>query len=201
MALMDKHVAVTPVGKDERGETRAKARAAAGHNDWLAHIVRHHEQIEALFTVLLAAPDEPSRRQGLTELALILTAHANAEEAVIYPALVHFGHGPGEMLGYTQQAEAKAQLGELAYLDSMSPEFCRQLQILRSAVLQHMNEEEGARLLALAALPANEQELLTSRYLEEFERYTRFGNGRQTDAATARREALSGGHILAAVIP
>src|SRR5882724_933629 len=108
MSLIDKVVAAVtpPESEKKRREARAKARAAAGQNDWLAQILRHHEQIEALFDALRAAQDVTSRLQALKEFARVLAGHANAEEAVIYPALVHFDHKSHGMAGYTEQAGA-----------------------------------------------------------------------------------------------
>jgi hypothetical protein len=104
-------------------------------------------------------------------LALLLTGHANAEEAVIYPALVRFGHKSHAMSGYTEQAGAKANLGELEYLDPMSKDFMDKLEHIRGAVAHHMYEEESDRFLDLKQLPAADQMRLTQRFKEEFERY------------------------------
>src|ERR1700682_1605578 len=106
MSRIDKVVAAVtpPESEEKRREARAKARAAAGQNDWLAQVLQHHEQIEALFGAVRAAQEGTSRLQALRELALVLTGHANAEEAVIYPALVHFDHKSHGMAGYAEQA-------------------------------------------------------------------------------------------------
>ena len=78
--------------------------AAATGRDWLGQILDHHEAIDAAFAAVKAAGDVNSRRAALTELSILLSAHANAEEAVIYPALVHFGHKDHGMAGYGEQA-------------------------------------------------------------------------------------------------
>ena len=144
MSLIDRVVAAVtpPESGQKRRETRAKARAAAGENDWLAQVLRHHEQIEALFSAVRATQDVTSRLHAFGELALVLTGHANAEEVVIYPALVHFDHKTHGMAGYTEQAGAKANMGELEYLDPMSSEFLDKLEQIRAAVVHHMYEEE-----------------------------------------------------------
>jgi len=80
---------------------------------------------------------------------VLLTGHANAEEAVIYPALVHFGHKSHAMTGYTEQAGAKANLGELEYLDPMGQDYLDKLEHIRGAVVHHMYEEESDRFLDL----------------------------------------------------
>jgi hypothetical protein len=173
MSLMDKVVAAVtpPESEEKRRAARAKAQAAAGSNDWLALVLQHHVQIESAFAAVKAARDLTTRLAAQHELALLLTGHANAEEAVIYPALVHFGHKAHGMTGYTEQAGAKANMGELEYLDPMSQDFLDKLEHIRGAVAHHMYEEESDRFLDLKRLPAGDQARLTQRYKEEFERY------------------------------
>lgn len=173
MSLVDKVVAaVTPPETEaQRHEAREKARAAAGAGDWLALILDHHVQIEAAFIAVKAARDLNSRQAAQKQLAVLLTGHSNAEEAVIYPALMHFGHKVHGMAGYTEQAGAKANMGELEYLDPMSQEYLDKLEHIRSAVAHHMYEEENDRFLDLKKLSPTDQEGLTERFKEEFERY------------------------------
>jgi hypothetical protein len=174
MSLVDKVVAAVtpPETEDQRREARAKARAAAGTDDWLALILEHHVQIEGAFVAVRAARDLPSRLVAQKELAILLTAHSNAEETVIYPALVHFGHKIHGMAGYTEQAGAKANMGELEYLDPMSQDYLDKLEHIRGAVAHHMYEEENDRFLDLKKLAAAEQQRLTQRFREEFTRYS-----------------------------
>jgi hypothetical protein len=186
MSILDKVVAaVTPPESDEsRRKARAKARAAAGAGDWLAQILDHHEEIDAAFAAVRAAQDPTLRRAAQMELAVLLSAHANAEEAVIYPALIHFGHKMHGTAGYTEQAGAKANLGELEYLDPMSQEFLDKLEHIRGAVAHHVYEEENDRFLDLKKLAASEQEWLTQRYSEEF---ARFGGSEMDEEGEPRR--------------
>jgi hemerythrin superfamily protein len=197
MSLIDKVVAAVtpPESEEKRRAARAKARAAAGQNDWLAQVLDHHEQIETLFGEVRIAPDTTSRQQALKELALVLTGHANAEEAVIYPALVHFDHKVHGMAGYTEQAGAKANLGELEYLDPMSSEFLDKLEHIRGAVAHHMYEEESDRFLDLKQLSAGNQARLTARYMEEFDRYVDSGDESQLEVGTSRRNVLEGDNL------
>jgi hypothetical protein len=173
MSFIDKVMAaVTPPETEEaRRKARAKALAVAGDNDWLALILSHHMQIESAFDAVKAALDVQARRTAEMELAVLLNAHANAEEAVIYPALIHFGHKTHGTMGYTEQAGAKANLGELDYLDPMGREYMDKLEHVRSAVAHHMYEEENDRFLDLKKLSPAEQTRMTMRYEEEFERF------------------------------
>jgi hemerythrin HHE cation binding domain-containing protein len=211
MSLIDRVVAaVTPMESEEsRRQARAKARAAAGTDDWLALILQHHEAIESAFAAVQAAPDMSSRMVAMRHLAVLLTGHSNAEESVIYPALVRSGHKSHAMMGYTEQAGAKANMGELEYLDPMSKDFMDKLEHVRGAVAHHMYEEENDRFLDLKQLPAADQERLTQRFREEFDRYMKAGDktsldmteGLQSTSATNPAGARPGARPPHAPVP
>lgn len=185
MSLLDKVVgAVTPPESEEsRRAARAKAQAVAGANDWLELVLEHHVRIEDAFTAVKAAQEPRARALALRTLAVLLSAHSNAEESVIYPALLRFGHKSQGMAGYTEQAGAKANMGELEYLDPMSQEFLDKLEHVRGAVTHHMYKEESDRFLDLRQLTAQDQDRLTRRFREEFERY--MGNGADVHPITS----------------
>ena len=174
MTILDKMAAVvTPTESEDTHRTaHAKARAAADGRDWLGQILDHHEAIEAAFNAVKAAADVDGRRAALTELSILLSAHANAEEAVIYPALVHFGHKDLGMAGYAEQAGAKADLGELEYSDPIGLEFEEKLEQIRRSVAHHVYEEENNRFLDLKKLSAMDQAHLSRRYAEEVQRFS-----------------------------
>jgi hypothetical protein len=194
MSILDKVVAaVTPLESDEARRTaRSRARAAAEGDDWLAQILDHHEQIDAAFAAVAAATDVTGRRAAQMELEVLLSAHANAEESVIYPALIYFGHKSHGNAGYAEQAGAKANMGELEYLDPLSQEFVDKLEHIRGAVAHHVYEEENDRFLDLKKLPAADQARLTVRYAEEF---ARFG-GSQEYSDPVRPNELRGADMV-----
>ena len=174
MSILDKLVAaVTPPESDEaRREARAKARAAARDGDWLSTILQHHEQIESAFNAVRECTDPTARTAAHKRLALLLTGHSIAEEAVIYPALARADEKGHSTKAYTEQAAAKAQMGLLGNLPPMSQEYLDKLEHIRGAVLHHVYEEEGNWFLDLRErLPEAEQQLIGERYLEEFNRY------------------------------
>jgi hypothetical protein len=195
MSILDKVVAaVTPPESDEqRRQARERARAAAGANDWLSLVLQHHVQIEAAFDAVGRGTDAVSRRRAQKQLAVLLTGHSNAEEAVIYPAMVHMGEKASATMSFTEQAGAKINLSELEYMDPMSQEFMDKLEHVRGAVRHHMYEEESSRFLELKnKMPAVQQELLTQRFKEEFERYVGEDMlGRNLESAAAMRSAAA----------
>lgn len=176
MSLLDKAIAaITPPESDEaRQEARAKAERAAVPDGWLAAILNHHREIEARFADVKAAASADDRRAAQKQLALILTAHAVAEEAAIYPALAadkQVGHAE---LAYQEQAAAKMEMGLLERLDPMSEDYLDKLEHIRGAVAHHIYSEEGTWFLELTKdVDAAEQARITTRYHEEFARYAR----------------------------
>ena len=174
MSILDKVVAaVTPMESDQqRQQARAQALAAAGGNDWLSLVLSHHTQIDAAFEALRGCPDAASRRAAQKELGVLLTGHANAEEAVLYPAMARMGEKGAATTSFTEQAGAKIALGEMEFMDPMSQEYLDKLEHVCGAVRHHMYEEESSRFLELKQkMPQLDQDQLTQRFREEFNRY------------------------------
>ncbi|MCW2337889.1 hemerythrin superfamily protein [Sphingobium sp. B2D3A] len=178
MSIIDKVIAaVTPPESEEaRAEARAKAEELATRGSWLAHILDHHRQIEALFAAAKAATTAETRRDAQERLALLLTGHSIAEEAAIYPALAadkQVGHAE---LAYQEQSAAKMEMGLLERLDPMSQDYLDKLEHIRGAVAHHIYSEEGTWFPKLMEdVSSSEQAMITRRYSEEFVRYV--GNG------------------------
>lgn len=190
MSLIDKVVAaVAPPSEKNRQEARAKARAAAEPNDWLSMALQHHLQIESAFEAVKNASTAETRRTAQRELVLLFTGHSIAEEAVLYPAMAEYGEKGSAGASYTEHAGAKTNFGLLEYIDPMSQDYIDKLEHLRGAVVRHVYEEEGTRFPELKQkLAGRDQERLTQRFREEFERYM------GTDAHWAGDRAAPAGH-------
>lgn len=174
MSIVDKVIAaVTPPESGEaRAEARMKARAAATPGDWLEMVLDHHLQIESAFAAIRTAGDAATRRAAQKRLAVILTGHSIAEEAVLYPAMVDAGEKGHSGTAYTEQSAAKVQLALLDTMDPMSQDYIDKFGHLEGAVLHHIYAEEGNWFLDLKEkVPAQMQMTLTMRYEEEFARY------------------------------
>ena len=174
MSLLDKVIAtVTPPESEEaRAKARAKAEAAARPGSWLSQILEHHRGIETQFAAVKAAAEPAKRRAEQEKLGLLLTGHALAEEAAIYPALAadhQVGHAG---LAYQEQSAAKMEMGLLERLDPMSEDYLDKLEHIRGAVAHHVYSEEGTWFLKLAEEAApDEQAMIAQRYGEEYARY------------------------------
>jgi hemerythrin superfamily protein len=168
---------VFPLASDEkRAEARRKAEELGRTNQWLAQIIAHHKAIEQCFADALSATDADSRRHAMKELARLNTGHSIAEEVTIYPALVEYNGMLGgkvqAAIAYEEQQMTKIQQAMLEKLDPMSEEWRAKLEHIKSAVQQHVYEEESHRFAELAeAISPAEAARLSRRYAEEFERY------------------------------
>ncbi len=174
MSFIDKiAAAVTPMASDEtRAAARQQAEQAAQGNDWLGQILQHHRQIESAFDRALNAPDGQARIAAGQEVAEVLMAHANAEEAVIYPSVVEYSGKAHATMAYEEQAAAKINMAILENMDPMSKDWTDKLEHIQGAVLQHIYQEESSWFLDVAQnAPAEKQQQLTKRYEQEFGRY------------------------------
>jgi Hemerythrin HHE cation binding domain len=179
MSLLDKVISTVtpPESAEKRAEAHRKARSAASAGDWLSMILDHHEQVEQAFADVRAANDPVSRRQAQKQLRVILNGHSIAEEAVVYPALNRIGKHAGAQLAYAQQVSAKMQMAALEHFDPMSQDYVNKLEHFEDSVKHHVYEEEHDWFVDLKkeASPPDQQ-LLTERYAEEFNRYMNGGD-------------------------
>lgn len=173
MSLLDKiAAAVTPTAsEEERSYARNSAEQLSQGDDWLGQVLDHHRQIESAFDRALNASDAQGRTTAATELAVLLMAHSNAEEAVIYPALVEGSSKAHTTMAYEEQAAAKINMAILESLDPMSQEWRDKLEHIQGAVLQHIYQEESSWFPDLVRnVASDKQRLLTKRYSQEFDR-------------------------------
>lgn len=142
-----------------RVEARAKALAAARPGDWLSLVLDHHLQIESGFVRLVGARNRKERCAALNWLCLLLSAHADAEESVLYPMLA-----PRQPQRYPDHTALKV-------LELGTQDCADKVQHLRAEVSHHMYEEEATWFLDLhSTLPPGDQARLTIRYRDRFKR-------------------------------
>ena len=184
MSIVDDAVAaLTPAPSDEdRAEARERARNASESGDWLSLILDHHVQLEEAFARTLTESSADSRKAAFKQLGIILTGHAGAEESVIYPAMDTTGETRHADHAYKEQVTVKKEMAALEQLDPMSPDFVDKLDKVRTAVAHHMVEEEGTWFPDLREASEVDQQMLTKRYREEYDRYV--GGGSEQPAVT-----------------
>lgn len=184
MSVVDKVLgALTPPESDEaRAEATAKAREATNGGDWLADALDHHDLIRQRFEACRQAQGPAARLEAMKALALVLNGHSLAEEIVLYPALAKGGEKGHAGMAYSEQTTAKMQMAELERIDPAKDAWLDKLEHIRGAVLHHIYEEEGNWFLDLKT-EYEDQDFLTRRFREEYERYVSEDG---TEAGTVR---------------
>ncbi|MDE2404615.1 MAG: hemerythrin domain-containing protein [Sphingomonadales bacterium] len=174
MSFFDRIAAAVmpPESASDRANARKVAESLSAAGDWLSTVLQHHAHIETLFGEALDYPDAERRLVALKNLAITLTAHANAEESVIYPALTEIGEKADAMMAYNEQAMVKIEMGLLEKLDPMSEDWRDKLTHIRDAVAHHVCEEEGKWFPELQQhLSPADRARLNARFPQEFDRY------------------------------
>lgn len=174
MSILDRvAAAVMPAASEEdRLEARSKMEKLAREEPLAAVILDHHRQIDACFTAALAATDPRAALMAVHRLGVVLTGHANAEETVVYPALAEYSGKTHATMAYEEQAMAKLQMAQLHDLAPLSNEWREKLEHIKSAVEQHVYQEENAWFAEmLHNAPVAKKTEVTMRYREEYERY------------------------------
>ena len=192
MSIIDKAIAAItpPVSDEKRAEAHAKARASAEPGDWLSQVLDHHEEIDAAFSAVKAATTAGARRSAEKTLGALLTGHAMAEEAVIYPTLAQAGKQGHANTAYTEQVAAKQQMAALEVMDPMSEDYLDKVGHLEGAVKAHVYQEESDWFIDLKEkAPAQAQVHATARYKEEAGRY--FGRGQTTSRIEAESRSFA----------
>lgn len=108
-----------------------------------------HSKVNTLFTELLQSDNPQKIQEYFGQIYKDLTAHAGAEEEVVYPKVRPFyGEGDTQEL-YDEQAEMKQKLDEIKSTKPSSPEFKDKIKQLMDAVGDHMRQEESTMFAAI----------------------------------------------------
>lgn len=172
MSIIDKiAAAVTPQPTDEkRAEATEAARAAATPGDWLSLVLDHHDEIREAFGAGRHAKGAADRTAAMKALALVLNGHSLAEEVVLYPALADADEKAHAAQAYLEQTVAKNQMAELERIPPSQAAWLDKWKHIEGAVLTHIYEEESGWFLELKER-GGDQDRLTARYAEEYQRY------------------------------
>ncbi len=150
----------------------AVAQTTEAGGNWLDMVKAHHALIaQTLDQILATADDQASERMRLqTHLGYLLTAHATAEENVLYPAIARMGMtGDSDRL-YLEQAHAKVANADLGMSPAGTTEWRDHVSALRTAILHHAKDEEEADIFPRLMKSAGPQlnAALTQRYQRQF---------------------------------
>lgn len=193
MSIFDKIAATVmpPESAEDRAEARRQAQdMCRGPDDWLTLALNHHRRIERLFEAARSGRDAAARRTACKELATVLTAHANAEESVLYPMLAddHKGHAA---MAYQEQAMTKVEMHQLEMLEPMSREWLDKLEHIQGAVAHHVYEEESAWFGEIReAMQGADEAMHAHRFREEFEKQAGGGGGERSMQMAAEMDEM-----------
>jgi hemerythrin superfamily protein len=108
-----------------------------------------HAKVNTLFTELLASNDPQKIQEYFGQIYKDLSAHAEAEEEVVYPRVRPFyGENDTQEL-YDEQAEMKRVLDEIKAINASSPQFKDKIKQLMDAVGDHIRQEESSMFAAI----------------------------------------------------
>jgi hemerythrin superfamily protein len=100
-----------------------------------------HTKVNTLFAELLGSKDSQKIQEYFGQIYKDLSAHAEAEEQVVYPAVRSYYQDTQEL--YDEQAEMKQLLKQIKSISPSSSDFKAQVEKLMAAVQAHVQQEEN----------------------------------------------------------
>lgn len=125
-----------------------------------------HGKVNTLFTELLASQDPQKIQEYFGQIYKDLSAHAEAEEQVVYPRVRPFyGQNDTQEL-YDEQAEMKKMLEQIKGINPSNMEqFKGKIKQLMDAVGDHIRQEESSMFAAIRNnLSSNQSEQLATEF-------------------------------------
>ena len=157
--------------------SRAIAQTAAVGGNWFDMVKgAHHAMIAHTFDEIDGSEGDPARTLMLFKRqSYLLTAHAVAEENVIYPAIARMGMKADSDHLYIEQAHAKVLNADIEVMMKDHQRWREDQAILKAAVLHHAKEDEEANLFPrlMAASTPDQNRMMTEGYAREFARVSR----------------------------
>lgn len=120
-----------------------------------------HTKVTTLFAQIAGTDDPQKLQEYFGQVYKDLTAHSEAEEQVVYPAVRPYYTETQEL--YDEQAELKAKLDEIKAISPSAPEFKQKIKQLSELVMEHVRQEESDMFAKLDAnfSEAQEEEMAT----------------------------------------
>lgn len=147
------------------GRKMAVQAPTAMAQDWCEGLIKEHQATLGVIDKLeKLTPEQTDRRAMLLmNLKHMITKHAMQEENVIYPVLRRGEDSTVADTLNSEHGEVKAMLYELGHMDKGDPAFDDTLARLRSALEEHMRQEEDELFPALRARLSDEENKKLSR--------------------------------------
>ncbi|MFN6567591.1 DNA nickase [Nostoc minutum NIES-26] len=116
-----------------------------------------HNKVNVLFAEIAQSNDPQKIQEYFGQLYKDLTAHAEAEEEVVYPRVRAFYGETDTQELYNEQAEMKRLLDEIKRIDPSSPQFKERVKNLADIVTDHVRQEESTMFAAIRNNLSTEQ--------------------------------------------
>lgn len=104
-------------------------------------ITMDHRKADTLFMEIEKTDDPKKLQEFFGQLYKDLSVHAEAEEQIVYPAIRSYYSNTQEL--YDEQAEMKQMLAKIKAMNPSSSDFKAQIKLLKTAVQDHVKEEEN----------------------------------------------------------
>jgi hemerythrin superfamily protein len=108
-----------------------------------------HQKVNVLFMQIAGSDDPLKCQEYFGQIYKDLTAHAEAEEQVVYPAVRSFYGQDNTQELYDEQAEMKQLLEQIRSMSPSAPEFKSQINRLKEIVMDHVRQEESTMFTAI----------------------------------------------------
>jgi hemerythrin superfamily protein len=142
-----------------------------------------HNKVNILFTELLQSNDSHKIQEYFGQIVKDLTAHATAEEEVVYPRVRPFYGEANVQELYDEQASWRIVFEQLQSISPSAPEFKDRIRQLMDDVMDHVRQEESTMFAAI-------RNNLNSRETEELATQFKAAKSRvQQETGGARRGA------------
>ncbi|MBN3960171.1 hemerythrin domain-containing protein [Nostoc sp. NMS8] len=124
-----------------------------------------HNKVNTLFTELLQSDDPQKIQEYFGQIYKDLTAHAEAEEEVVYPRVRSFYGQDNTQELFDEQAHVKQALEEIKAISPSSPQFKEKAKQLLDELGDHIRQEESTLFAAIRNNLSTEQ---TEQWATEF---------------------------------
>jgi hemerythrin superfamily protein len=124
-----------------------------------------HNKVNTLFTELLQSNDPQKIQEYFGQIYKDLTAHAEAEEEVVYPRVRSFYGQDNTQELFDEQAHVKQALEEIKAISPSSPQFKDKAKQLLDELGDHIRQEESTLFAAIRNNLSTEQ---TEQWATEF---------------------------------
>jgi len=99
-----------------------------------------HTKVNTLFMQIQGTEDPQKLQEYFGQIYKDLSAHSEAEEQIVYPAVRSFYPETQDL--YNEQAEMKQMLEQIRSLNPSAPDFKDNVKRLMDAVMHHVRQEE-----------------------------------------------------------